>query len=678
MRLHRIRPALTLALATLLGAGVLAQVGPPAPVAQASPQGDTYLVGRGIADVTGEPAERGMMGYARLDQKTTGLHQRQRSRAFVVADAAGKQRVALVTVDVGQLFSSIRQAVLAKLKQQYGGLYNDANLALSATHTHSGPGGYSHFSLYNITTFGYHDDTFQAIVRGIVDSVRQAHEDLAPGTVTLAKGQLTNASVNRSKRAFDRNPAADKAHFPEGIDPQSTLLRFDRGGQPIGALNWFATHGTSLRGDHTLVSGDNKGYAAYHWERDVRGQDYLDGRKGFVSAFAQTSAGDMSPNLALKPGTGPTDDHYQNTKIIGERQFDAANRLMSGGTGLSGSIDSRLSFVDFSDVEVRPEFTGDGQTHRTCGAAMGASFAAGSTEDGPGPDIFKEGVGNNPLIELVTKARYQASAELRNCQAPKDILLDTGSLGLVPKILPVQVIKLGQYYLATHGMEATVVTGLRLRQAVAKAAGAPLENVLAAGYTNDYAGYLTTPEEYDQQDYEGGHTMFGRWAVPAFQQELARLAGDLKAGRASTTGSQPDMSGSKWTLQPGVVMDAPPIGHNFGDTVTPPNASYTKGQQVKVEFAGAHPNNNLHHGDSYLEVQRQEGSAWKRAHDDGDWSTKFQWARWGVAASRVTITWDIPANAAPGRYRILYRGDAKALTTQITAFSGTSPEFTVS
>ncbi|MGW0523376.1 neutral/alkaline ceramidase [Crossiella sp. NPDC003009] len=674
MRLHRIRPALTLALATLLGAGMLTQLD----LASAEPA-DTYLVGRGIADVTGEPAERGMMGYAKLDQQTAGIHQRQRSRAFVVADSGGAQRVALVTVDVGQIFASVRQAVLKRLGQELGGQYTDANLSLSATHTHSGPGGYSHYSLYNITTFGYHDDTFKAIVDGIVQSVKLAHQDLAPGTVRLGKGELRDASVNRSRRAFDRNPAADKAYFPEGIDPQTTLLRFERGGKPVGALNFFATHGTSLRGDHKLISGDNKGYASYHWERDVSGVDYLSGSPGFVAAFAQTSAGDMSPNLALKPGTGPTGDHIANTKIIGERQFAAAKRLLDGGgTAVTGSIGSRMSFVDFSNVSVRPEFTGDGAAHQTCGAAMGAAFAAGSTEDGPGPDIFKEGVGNNPLIELVTKARYQASPELRACQAPKDILLDTGSLGLTPKILPVQVLKIGQFYLATMSKETTIVAGLRLRKTVAAATGAPLENVLVSGYTNDYSGYLTTPEEYDQQDYEGGHTMFGRWALPAYQQEFARVAADLKAGRGTNPGpAVPDLSGSKWTVQPGVVLDAPPIGHKFGDTVTPPSASYTKGQQVKVEFAGAHPNNNLHRGGSYLEVQRQEGSTWKRVADDGDWATKFHWARWGVAASRVTVTWDIPASTQPGKYRIVYSGDAKALSTKITAFTGTSPEFTV-
>ncbi|EUA92246.1 neutral/alkaline non-lysosomal ceramidase family protein [Mycobacterium ulcerans str. Harvey] len=38
-----------------------------------------------------------------------------------------------------------------------------------------------------------------------------------------------------------------------------------------------------------MISGDNKGFAAYHWERTVRGADYLAGQPDFIAAFAQTN-----------------------------------------------------------------------------------------------------------------------------------------------------------------------------------------------------------------------------------------------------------------------------------------------------------------------------------------------------------------------------------------------------
>ncbi len=131
-----------------------------------------------------------------------------------------------------------------------------------------------------------------------------------------------------------------------------------------------------MSGDNRLISADNKGYAAYHWEREVHGVDYLaDGTPEFVSAFAQTNSGDMSPNLDLAPPTTPAD--FESTRTSGLRQYEAAAaQAATPGVRLSGPVDSRLVYVDLSDVTVRPEFTGDGKTHRTSKPCVGASMAA--------------------------------------------------------------------------------------------------------------------------------------------------------------------------------------------------------------------------------------------------------------------------------------------------------------
>jgi neutral ceramidase len=40
-------------------------------------------------------------------------------------------------------------------------------------------------------------------------------------------------------------------------------------------------------------------------------------------------------------------------------------------------------------------------------------------------------------------------------------------------------------------------------------------------------GYVTTNEEYQQQCYEGGATVFGQWTLGAFQTRLTMLAREL-------------------------------------------------------------------------------------------------------------------------------------------------------
>ena len=57
---------------------------------------DGWLVGVGIADVTGEPWDVGLMGYGMPFQRSTGIHLRQRSRAFVFVDRSTGKRLVYV------------------------------------------------------------------------------------------------------------------------------------------------------------------------------------------------------------------------------------------------------------------------------------------------------------------------------------------------------------------------------------------------------------------------------------------------------------------------------------------------------------------------------------------------------------------------------------------------------
>ncbi|MFJ6886527.1 neutral/alkaline ceramidase [Streptomyces californicus] len=663
---------------------VLAAVtlGAPSP-ASASDTAGEYLIGRGISDVTGEAAETGMMGYSSFDQKTSGIHQRQRSRAFVVVDRASGKRVVYVNADLAMIFQSVRQGVLARLKERYGSLYGEENVLLSATHTHSGPGGFSHNVAYNLSVLGFQKKTYQAIVDGITDSVAKAHQDLKPGAMSLGTGTLTNASVNRSRAAFDRNPAADRAAFPDAIDPAMTVLRFRQGGEDVGAINWFATHNTSITNKNTLISPDNKGYASYAWEHDHEGVRYLDDAPGFVAAFPNTNAGDMSPNLNLKPGSGPTENEFENARIIGERQLDKAREIHRDAKPVSGGVDSRLAYVDMEDVTVGGAYTPDGEEHRTCPAVVGASTLAGSVEDGPAIPLFEEGM-RTPVAPILEALRVDTPSWLATCQYPKASLIPTGLLSNVlpvtPKRLPLQIMKIGELHLVAAPGEFTIASGLRVRRTVAERLGVPLDRVLLQGYANAYSQYVTTPEEYDTQNYEGGSTLYGRYTLPAYQQEYARIADSLRAGTALDRGTAPpDESGRQFTFQTGVVYDNPPSGKSFGSVLKAPEGSYARGSTATVEFATGHPKNDVRRGSTFLEVQRLENGTWKRVLDDGDWETTYRWTRLNglTGTSKATITWRIAPGTAPGAYRIVHHGDAKSLLGKITPFTGATGTFTV-
>ncbi|WTW99617.1 neutral/alkaline ceramidase [Streptomycetaceae bacterium NBC_01309] len=631
------------------------------------------LVGRGIADITGEIAECGMLGYGMAFQQSAGLHTRLRARAFAFSD--GTERLMLVVCDLPLMFAGVVRAVLARLPRGY----TESNVMLTATHTHCGPGGYAHHALYNGNTGGFRPKTFAAVVDGIVEAALAAHDDLAPAMLRLAHGRLENASANRARRAFDRNPAADRALFPDAVDPQTTLLSVERDGRLVGAVNWFAVHNTSMTNPNRLVSGDNKGYAGYHWERLVGGCDYLaDAPQELITAFAQTNAGDMSPNLNLRPGSGPTEDMAENTRIIGTRQADAAAALAAKGEGTPFDLvlDHRITHVDLSDVRVLPAFTGDGRFHRTSGPTGGATSLAGAIPDGP---TYFKGFGaerNRVLTALSRGVAYRLSRRLRDSQAPKPMVVPASVnrvLPLVQRRLPVQLLRIGPLYLIGLPFEVTVNAGLRLRRTVAPILGVDRENVLVAGYSNAYGHYTTTPEEYDAQMYEGGSTLFGRWQLPALQQIAAGLAEAMRDGRPVERGEpEPDLAGRRFNRDaaaPAPVF-APP-DRVFGQ----PLSLSRDGSVVAAEFVAGHPSTELRRGGTYLVVERETaGGAWMRVADDGDWATRLHWTRGTGSRARYAVArvaWDT-AGAAAGRYRLRFHGD-----TADGPFTGVSEEFGV-
>jgi neutral ceramidase len=641
----------------------------------------SFLVGSGVYDITGPAAELAMMGYAMLDQKTTGIHTRLRSRAFVIASPCNGKRVAIVSADLGMIFQAVKRKVVQRLQALYGSTYGDANVLLSATHTHSGPGGFSHYALYNLTILGFDSQNFNLIVDGIVQSIVRAHANLAPGTIKIAVGDLTpDASRNRSPEAYLRNPASERALYADSTDKRMTLLRLERStGQAVGTINWFAVHPVSMGNDNRLISADNKGYASALFER-LMGTVYSSSNT-FVAAFAQSNEGDVTPNVCGE-GDGCGANDYENTAISGRKQFDKAWALYWGATSpLTGGVDYRHSHVKMDALTVDPRFT-DGVARPTCRAALGESFIAG-TEDGRG--FGEEGVSCGDVRNLWQA--FTCSLMTTSCQGEKPLVIETGSTSpypWTPEVLPLQIVRLGQLALVATPFEPTTMSGRRLRGTVlAELQPAGVQRVVVAGLSNAYAGYVATREEYSAQHYEGASTHFGPWTLAAYQQGFSALAAAMRAGAAVSAGPTPrDLTCCQTTVQTGVVFDDKPIWNSFGDVYRNAASAYPVGSTARVTFWGGHPKNNPKIQGSYLRVERKLGTSWTTVANDWDWETKYVWQRNNCfptfACSLVTVEWTIPADAPAGTYRIRHDGHWKSgWDGLIRSYSGTSREFLV-
>src|SRR5699024_9174423 len=161
----------------------------------------------------------------------------------------------------------------------------------------------------------------------------------------------------------------------------------------------------------------------------------------------------------------------------------------------------------------------------------------------------------------------------------------------IQQVFPFHLVRLGDHYLFGLGFEPTVASGLRLRRTLSAELGTDEDHVIIQGYANGYGHYITTPEEYAEQHYEGRSTAYGRWALPAVQQSAAGLARDMRTGRHSDPGSpRRDLTGRIPASPVGnPAADLPRPGSEFGDVIVPPQPSYRIGQRASVRFAGTNP-----------------------------------------------------------------------------------------
>lgn len=664
-----------------------------------------YLVGAGIYDITGPAGEVVMMGYANTEQKTAGIHQRLWSRAFVIGDTTTNKRVAIVSADIGFITQGIKQQVMAKLKNTYGDLYRDENVLLSATHTHSGPGGYSHYALYNITSYGYIEQNFNCIVEGIYNSIVRATGNLEPGSIEINSGRLDGVSINRSPQAYDNNPAQERAQYTDNVDKEMTVISFkNTNGDLLGEYNWFPLHATSMGNDNKLISSDNKGYASYLYEKEMK-TDYKS-NKNFVAAFGQSYSGDVSPNI-YGGTTGYGNNDFESTAYAGEKQYLKAKELVnSAATRVSGEIEYKHSYIDFSNINIDPKYS-DGTPRRTYPAAIGYSFAAGA-EDGPsGVSMFHEGmtaddypidgsqnsilitsvqkaIGIFPYFDTIIGTKYP---ELWEVHYPKPILFATSQgkpYPWTPEVLPIQIIKIGNLSIIAVPSEVTTMSGRRLIKTIKQTLDkeSPNNKVVLSGVSNSYAEYIATPEEYDLQHYEGASTHFGKWTLNAYIQEFDKLANAIVNNTEVPSGPTPrNLINDQMCYQTDVVLDNTPIGKKFGDIEQNVKTTYKAGETATVSFWSGHPKNDLKTQSTYLEVQKRSGNQWITVATDNDFETKYQWKRidsvWGTSLS--IISWDIPKDVVPGEYRIVHSGSYKnGWDGKVYPYSGVSGTFTVS
>ncbi|KAL8844596.1 MAG: hypothetical protein Q9205_003583 [Flavoplaca limonia] len=697
--------------------------------------GSLYLLGTGKADITGPVVEINLMGYADLNQVGTGLRQRLYSRAFIVGDIAKQEeRTLYLVLDTQSGDTAVRYGILEGLKElgpEYQ-VYGKSNVAVTGTHSHSGPGAWLNYLLPQITSKGFDEQSYRAIVDGALNSIKRAHESLAPGYLTVATTKIHDANINRSLYAYLANPKEERAKFPQDVDKTMTMLRFQKAkdGKDMGILTWFPVHGTSMLGNNTLITGDNKGVAAMLFEKDMESLD--DGIGNFVAGFSQANVGDTSPNVLgaycedgsgekcnfqdstcgngnkMCHGRGPMfrkkDQGASSCLEIGRRQYAGAKALYLSMTTnnipIKGSVRSFHTYRDFSNMTVQHP---NGSSVSTCPAALGYSFAAGTT-DGPGAFDFKQndtGSPNaNPVWSVVRNFLREPSEGQKACHAPKPILLDVGEIERpylwTPNIVDIQVLRIGQLLVVVSPGEATTMAGRRWRDSISTTASAISltseaddENppiVVLGGPANSYTHYIATEEEYNIQRYEGASTLYGPHTLNAYINVTSSLLPYLQTNPQSKhppPGPDPPIhTNISFNFNSKVRFDRTPFFKKFGQVLTDVKAAYPRGDTASATFVGANPRNNLRLEGTFAAVEHLSQGSWKRVRDDSDWDVIYRWKRTStiLGTSEVELSWEVGEDdgVEGGLYRFRYFGDRKPFGGgEIEAFEGVSGVFRI-
>ena len=562
-----------------------------------------YLVGWDKQEIQIQPKGYAMFGYGmwshRAFEKRTALY----VRSFTILDE--KQNLLIFCcLDLGCITAAMRQKTQQLLQEKLGEQFNENQFVLTATHTHSGPGGCAYEALYNMPTPGFVPEHLDAIVLAVVSSVENALSRQSETEIAICQQSFDTATPvawNRSLDAYNQNPEVEPRSEHEthlALNREMQLIGFYRQGNLQAFISFFGVHATCLGNSLDAHDGDNKGYAAQDAEALLKQQ----GIENPVTIFAQATAGDVSPHFH-----GPHQNKIRQ-QIKGEKEYEYAKkngRLQSQlaftafenkTVKVKGNVDAVFCYVDLSNIEIPAEFAQGEMDARTSIPCHGTAFAAGTPVDGKGVSTFvvkaMNVVANRykyKKLKDVNAPDYLFYKNLFASQGAKHIFIEAGSkkifgrnIGtlpsvtdplasemnrqvkagaiiespLVPSIVPLQMIKIGQLALICCPGEITTISGQRLLQTVRKCLSEKHEisNVWLCSYCNDYMGYITTNEEYQQQAYEGGHTLFGQWTLAAIQykyqgltEQLLRAVLDRELDRSTRPSKVPEHELAKRT-----------------------------------------------------------------------------------------------------------------------------------
>ena len=485
---------------------------------------DHFIAGVGIRDITPPPGIP-RAGYALWSTTGEGFRTRLYARAYYMQGNNG-QPYAMIQTDL-MAGSRILLARVAELVNETTGLHA-GNMTITATHTHSSPGQFLGSEFYNKHAShkaGFDPQFFEFLAQQLAGAVSEAYNNKVPAKIASGKKAVWGLTRNRSIEPFSNNKnhqdveQTNAAVFHE-INPYMYMVRLDGltadgSYQPMGAFMSFSIHGTSIPRWDPMFNGDLWSYFQDDLKHQIKRQ-YPQSNALVVGGFEGTH-GDMAPAMPLEQSG------YIWSKNVG-------SALAQQGWQLFKQLENKLS--SRSDIRVAARHVDIRDNPEINGTAICDEAAAGTTLTA-GPYEHE-----SPLLAWIPGFKQGSSRWFNTDGCHGNRLLIGGawlqplfeSKDSFPRDILFQLIEIGDLVIAPLPFELTAETGFRIQAAIEqsyKNKGEQFPEIMVTSLANGYTGYITTPEEYEVQYYEGGHTIYGRYSQPYVSEHLGLLAADL-------------------------------------------------------------------------------------------------------------------------------------------------------
>ncbi|MEH6447508.1 MAG: neutral/alkaline non-lysosomal ceramidase N-terminal domain-containing protein [Oleispira sp.] len=497
---------------------------------------DIATAGAISVDITPPPGMP-MGGYSIMANYGQGFRTRLKARVIYINDGKGHS-TALVQTDLTAGSLLVQHQVVAAVAEKTG--LKASDIVITSSHSHSAPVNHFENDFYNkhmSSGQGLEEEFLNFASQRIAKGILTAHKNRRPAKVATGRKDIYGYNRNRSLDSYVLNDNISgidledpKAVF-NAVNPAMYMIRvdvLDTQGEykPLAAFSSFSVHATALSVPVEVYNSDLFAYAQKDLEWAIERK--YDTPWKVVHGLTTGTQGDMAPAVPHHGDNtfGHFEVNWKEAKKLGQGIGKEAIELFEA---LGSELTSDISIATAArELNIR-ENNKIGDVELCQDPAIGAPVTAGAYERRTpflaaipflkGGNImsrswvFTDGCQGNKM--------HIGFKYLQPLLEPKDSF---------PNTVLFQLIKINDTVVMPLPFEITTESGRRMAASVSEAykqAGQDIKHAWIAGNANGYFGYSTTQEEYARQNYEGGHTLYGRYTTPYLSAQLGRLATDM-------------------------------------------------------------------------------------------------------------------------------------------------------